>query len=452
LVVDLGFGDAGKGLLCDYLVRATKARWVVRFNGGAQAGHNVVTADGSHHTFSQFGAGSFVPGVQTYLARDVVVHPTALGSEARHLVRAGVTDAMQRMHVDPQCRVTTPFHQASNRVRELLRGAARHGSCGVGVGETVQDSVTTPELTLRFGELKTPERARDKLFALRALKQHEFREQLAAGATPDVQHELLAFTDAELPDRWLAAASDVARQVSRAASSTPTTDSDAVVFEGAQGVLLDERFGFHPYTTYSRTTFEGADEELRRWAFNGDVQRIGVLRSYAVRHGPGPLPTEAGEVTARTQEPHNQTGSWQQRVRKGWLDMVLLDYALRACGGVDCLAVTHLDALRALPDFQYCHAYSGIGSLPLPGNLAEQAALTARLAAAQPSYRTLSPRASPDALREIIAQYSAAPVRFTGYGPRANDVVVSALSSVDDAATTTQIDDRAGQRARLIRD
>jgi len=179
LVVDLGFGDAGKGLLCDYLVRATRAPWVVRFNGGAQAGHNVVTADGRHHTFSQFGAGTFVPGVRTYLARDVVVHPTALASEARHLASVGVRDAMQRIQIDPECRVTTPFHQASNRVRELLRGIARHGSCGVGVGETVHDSLTTPELTLRFAELNTPERVRDKLFALRALKQKEFQEQLA---------------------------------------------------------------------------------------------------------------------------------------------------------------------------------------------------------------------------------------------------------------------------------
>jgi len=144
LVVDLGFGDAGKGLLSYYLVRTTGARWVVRFNGGAQAGHNVVTTDGRHHTFSQVGAGSFVPGVRTYLARDMVVHPTALDSEARHLARVGVADAMRRMHVDPECRVTTPFHQASTRVRELLRGAARHGSCGVGVGETVRDSLKVP--------------------------------------------------------------------------------------------------------------------------------------------------------------------------------------------------------------------------------------------------------------------------------------------------------------------
>jgi adenylosuccinate synthase len=224
-----------------------------------------------------------------------------------------------------------------------------------------------------------------------------------------------------LPDRWLNAASDVARQVS--SDQAPDAARDTVVFEGAQGVLLDERFGFHPYTTYSRTTFESAEAELRRWRFDGDVQRIGVLRSYAVRHGPGPLPTEAADVTARTPEPHNLAGSWQQGVRKGWLDFVLLDYALRACRGVDCLALTHVDALRVFPDFRYCDAYGDIDSLPLPASLLEQEALTARLATVRPLYRTLGPCASADLLCEMLAQYSVGGVRFTSYGPRASDVV-----------------------------
>src|SRR4051812_14869157 len=90
IVVDLGFGDAGKGTITDYLARARGAHAVVRFNGGAQAGHNVVTSDGRHHTFAQFGAASFVPGVRTHLARQMVVHPLALLAEARHLARVGV--------------------------------------------------------------------------------------------------------------------------------------------------------------------------------------------------------------------------------------------------------------------------------------------------------------------------------------------------------------------------
>ncbi len=128
LVVDLGFGDAGKGTLTDWLVRRHGARLVVRFNGGAQAGHNVVTEDGRHHTFAQFGAGSFVPGVRTHLARPTVLHPLAMLVEARHLARKGVPDALERTTVSEGARVITPFHQAAGRLRALARGSGRHGT------------------------------------------------------------------------------------------------------------------------------------------------------------------------------------------------------------------------------------------------------------------------------------------------------------------------------------
>ena len=130
VIVDLGFGDAGKGLLTDYLARQLKAGIVVRYNGGAQAGHNVVTPDGRHHTFSQFGSGTFIPGVKTYLSRDVVIHPGALLVEGAILEGKGIPDAFSRLRVSEQALVITPFHQAANRIREIVRGSDRHGSCG----------------------------------------------------------------------------------------------------------------------------------------------------------------------------------------------------------------------------------------------------------------------------------------------------------------------------------
>src|SRR3954471_16685245 len=122
VIVDLGFGDAGKGLLTDYLVRRTGARMVVRYNGGAQAGHNVVAPDGRHHTFAQFGSGTFVPGVRTFLSRDVVVHPSALPREELALRSAGVTDGFERLSISADALVITPYHQALGRMRELARG------------------------------------------------------------------------------------------------------------------------------------------------------------------------------------------------------------------------------------------------------------------------------------------------------------------------------------------
>src|ERR1700683_2211088 len=119
IVVDLGFGDAGKGLVTDFLTHSMGATLVVRFNGGAQAGHNVVTADGRHHTFSQLGSGTLVPGVRTPPTSRVVVHPTALLLEDAHLESVGVDDALPRLTVSPEALVVTPFHQAACRVREL---------------------------------------------------------------------------------------------------------------------------------------------------------------------------------------------------------------------------------------------------------------------------------------------------------------------------------------------
>jgi len=423
LVVDLGFGDAGKGLITDSLVRRYGAELVVRFNGGAQAGHNVVTAEGQHHTFSQFSSGSFALAVRTHLARDVVVHPTALLVEAEHLARAGVSDALRRISIDPACRVTTPFQQAANRVRELLRGEARHGSCGVGFGETVRDSLVAPELTVHFGDLREPERVRERVFAQRALKLHEFAAIIAGSVDAELRHELRALLDPELANRWLELASRVAREVRSVGDEIVGSEPGSIVFEGAQGVLLDERFGFHPFTTHSRTNFDGALDVLARSGFAGAVQRIGVLRAHAVRHGPGPLPTEDTSVSARTSEPHNQTGPWQQHVRKGWPDLVLLRYALLACAGADSLAVTHLDTLSAFDDYRYCHEYRGLAELQLPTGIGEQEVLTRELSAAEPLYRSLG-SAQPAEFCGLLQEQCGIPVRLTSHGRTAQDVSI----------------------------
>jgi adenylosuccinate synthase len=418
IVVDLGFGDAGKGLLTDYLVRSARAELVVRFNGGAQAGHNVLTGDGRHHTFSQFGSGTFVAGVRTHLARPVVVHPTALRVEADRLALNGVSDAFERLSVDPECRITSPFQQAAGRLRELLRAEAPHGSCGVGVGETVKDALESPERSLRFADLLRPERARERLFAQQAHKAREFEQLRNQQLSAVLEREYSALLDPELPDRWLSAAGLVAQRVRAVRDEELDWRSDSVVFEGAQGVLLDEHFGFHPYTTFSQCGFGGALAVLTNSRFRGDVRRIGVLRSYAVRHGPGPLPTEDERVSAGTVELHNQTGPWQKHVRKGWADLVLLDYALRASGGVDELAITHLDALRAFPEYACCVAYEGSGPLGLPNGIPEQESLTRRLLEARPSYRAIPA----PTLCELIREVCQVNVGLRSGGPTATDV------------------------------
>jgi len=160
IVVDLGYGDAGKGTVVDWLcsprgglARGGEAvRTVVRFNGGAQAGHNVVTADGRQHTFAQFGSGTFTSGVRTHLSRFMLVDPLALAAEAGHLAALGVPDALARLTVDRDALLTTPYHRAANQVRELARGLDRHGSCGMGIGETARYALSYPDDAPRAGD------------------------------------------------------------------------------------------------------------------------------------------------------------------------------------------------------------------------------------------------------------------------------------------------------------
>ena len=177
IVVGLAYGDEGKGTIVEHQVRTRDAKLVVRFNGGAQAGHNVVLADGRHHTFAQFGCGTFA-GAATLLSRHVLVNPSTLLAEARDLAGKGVPDPLRLMHIDREALVTTPFHVAANRLRELTRGDARHGSCGMGIGETVEDARLFPDHAIRIRDFEDATRLRRKLEALQGRKFGEMQQMM----------------------------------------------------------------------------------------------------------------------------------------------------------------------------------------------------------------------------------------------------------------------------------
>jgi adenylosuccinate synthase len=333
---------------------------VVRYNGGAQAGHNVVTPDGRHHTFSQFGSGAFNPQVRTYLSRHVVIHPTALLLEGDILQRKGIPSPFSNIRVSDQALVITPYHQAANRIRELVRDTNRHGSCGVGVGEAVEDGLLHPENCILTGDLHNPALLRRKLQSIRKQK----REQMLAlckefADESSLAHEYEIFERDDVISTWMTSISRINEfglVVNDSVLEHWLHETESVIFEGAQGVLLDADTGFHPYTTWSNCTTTNALALIREMKPNSDVLQIGVMRSYAMRHGPGPLPTESDALSALVSE-HNQYNEWQGRVRYGWFDAVLARYALSVTGGVDFLAVTHMDILRHLKTWKYCTGY-----------------------------------------------------------------------------------------------
>ncbi|MET7804422.1 adenylosuccinate synthetase [Micromonospora chersina] len=408
MVVDLGYGDAGKGTVVDWLCASRPVHTVVRFNGGAQAAHNVVLRDGRHHTFAQFGSGTFRPEVRTHLSRHVVVDPLALAAEADHLTAVGVPDALDRLTVDGEALLATPYHRAANRAREIARGADRHGSCGLGVGEAVAYGLAHPDEAPRVADCAHPAVLRRRLTALR----DRLTAELGPLDAPPVEDCLPAY----------AAFADRVAIVDRA-HLAGVLRAGTCVFEGAQGVLLDEWHGFHPYTTWSTTTFANAEALLAEAGLAGTAQRLGVLRVTTTRHGPGPLVTE--DPALPFADPRNPTNPWQGRFRFGHFDAVAHRYALAAAGGVDGLALTHLDL--AGPALRICRRYDTVDRLtPGPaGDLDRQAALTARLLRARP----LLDEAPTDWPAAVAAELGT-PVLLTSHGPTAEDKVPALTAAV----------------------
>jgi adenylosuccinate synthase len=445
IVVDLGYGDAGKGTIVDWLcARAADAadaadgnasdhpvQAVVRFNGGAQAAHHVL-ARGTRqpapaHPFAQFGSGTFTPGTRTFLSRFMLVDPLALVAEAEHLSELGVRDPFGLVAIDRDALLTTPYHRAANQAREAARGDGRHGSCGLGIGETASYALAHPEDVPRVGDIASPRTLMRKLGKLRdRLPSGPIAGPAAGRAAGPAGGGTSVPPPADIADVYRAVADRVTLtgdgHLKRLLRQGP------VVFEGAQGVLLDEWRGFHPYTTWSTTTFENAETLLRECASGpgGEAAtRLGVTRTYQTRHGPGPFPTE--DPTLVIPEAHNAEGRWQGPFRTGHLDAVALAYAVAVTGGVDAVALTHLDtAGRHAAELRLCRAYDLGGRTVTriePGprhDLAYQESLTAQLLKARPVYEPAG-RKTADDWADAVAGIAGAPVVIRSHGPALTD-------------------------------
>jgi adenylosuccinate synthase len=343
------------------------------------------------------------------------VHPTALLVEAEALGRIGIHDALARLGIDAQCRITTPYHQSAGRLRELLRGTDAHGTCGVGVGETVRHSLAQTDEVIRYGDLHGA--PLDKLMATRATLLAEFLPQCEGIAA--CREELAVLRDETLGQKWMLSARALARNcppLSVDEIAARLQRPGCVLFEGAQGVLLDEWRGFHPHTTWSSTTTAAVESVAARFGIAERIEHYGVLRSYLTRHGTGPLPTHDPSLDALP-EPHNSGDGWQGRFRRGHPDAVLLRYALEAVGPLSGLLVSHLDIFDRGIALKWCESYSHAARLPVSKSedLTHQSALTNLLRDATPSYAA-DPICSADDFLARLASVTAMRVAFGSYG------------------------------------
>ena len=339
VVVGAQWGDEGKGKLVDVL--AERADWVVRYQGGANAGHTVHIGD-AKFVLRQIPSGILHAGVRCAIGNGVVLDPDTLFAEVDRLVADGI-DVEGRLYISDRAHLVLPYHKLldgeSSASKEI-------GTTGRGIGPAYEDKVA--RRGVRVLDLRHPARVR----------------QLVERGVEHANGQLARFTDRRadaeatmqllerLTPRLLSLSEDVGLRVHQAIES-----GAAVLMEGAQGSLLDIDHGTYPFVTSSNTTSGGAAIGAGIAPTAIDAV-LGVVKAYTTRVGHGPLPTEIpGALGERIRELGNEFGAVTGRPRRcGWFDAVVVRYATRV-NGLSGLAVTKLDVLDSLDRIAICTGY-----------------------------------------------------------------------------------------------
>ncbi len=419
VVLGMQWGDEGKGKIVDLLCAAFDA--VVRFQGGNNAGHTVKFGD-RHFALHLIPSGILHPGKRCLLGNGMVIDPDAFFEEVEGLRTAGV-DTDGRLLIADRAHLILPAHRALDRVRERARGRAMIGTTAKGIGPAYEHKAS--RIGLRMCDLAASDlEARVTALLGRIGAELESYGEPALDAATEVERcrawaaRLAPYlrNGAYLLDEWIAR-------------------GDSLLFEGAQGALLDIDHGTYPYVTSSNTSAGGV--ATGSGAAPGAIDgAIGVLKAYTTRVGGGPFLTELDDRIGRfLQERGNEVGTTTGRPRRcGWLDTVVARYS-RILNGVDSIALTKLDVLDTLAEIRICTGYRIGGEVrrEIPSSLDD-------LAAAEPVYRTLPGWQTdtvgtvdfdqlPEAARDYIAVIEdevGAPVGLVSTGPRREETVLRA--------------------------
>ena len=344
-VVILGaqWGDEGKGKIVDLLTERVGA--VARFQGGHNAGHTLVIK-GKKTVLHLIPSGILREGVLCLIGNGVVLSPAALKEEIAELEGQGV-DVRPRLKISPATPLIMPYHIAIDQAREKAAGKSAIGTTGRGIGPAYEDKVA--RRGIRVADLKYPKELQEKLREV--LDYHNFvlknwlkADQVDYQKTLD---EALAFGD--YVDPMIDDVSTTLHQVRKSGGN--------ILYEGAQGALLDIDHGTYPYVTSSNTTVGGAYAGTGVGASDIDYV-LGICKAYATRVGGGPFPTElTDEIGDALRKKGNEYGATTGRPRRcGWIDLVALKRAVQI-NGINGLAITKLDVLDGLPTIKVCIAY-----------------------------------------------------------------------------------------------
>ena len=371
-IVILGsqWGDEGKGKIVDLLMK--EASVVARFQGGHNAGHTLVI-NGEKTVLRLIPSGILHPHVQCLIGNGVVLSPTALLQEMGELEQRGVA-VKERLRISEACVLILPYHVALDHAREKARGKAAIGTTGRGIGPAYEDKVA--RRALRFGDLFDTKRFTAKLEEV--LDYHNFVLQNYHQHEPVDFQQLLDSTLALVPQL------ESMRADVSAILAAHRIAGENILFEGAQGTLLDVDHGTYPYVTSSNTV-AGASCVGTGFGPRHLDYILGITKAYTTRVGSGPFPTElqdeTGQYLAKT---GNEFGSVTGRPRRcGWLDMVIIRRSTQL-NSFSGLCMTKLDVLDNLPTVRICTAYK------LHGNtITELPTEASDLAACEPIYEDM---------------------------------------------------------------
>ena len=344
-VVILGaqWGDEGKGKIVDLLTEDVGA--VVRFQGGHNAGHTLVI-NGRKTVLHLIPSGILREGALCLIGNGVVLSPAALQQEIAELEATGV-DVRSRLKVSPATPLIMSYHIAVDQARERASGAKAIGTTGRGIGPAYEDKVA--RRGIRVADLMYPHELADKLRAVVDYHNFVLTGWLKADAVDyqKVLDEALAFGEYVRP--MIDDVSTVLHDLRRAGKN--------ILFEGAQGSLLDIDHGTYPFVTSSNTTVGGAYAGSGVGARDIDYV-LGICKAYATRVGGGPFPSELNDATGELlRRKGNEFGATTGRPRRcGWIDLVALKRAVQI-SGISGLAITKLDVLDGLPTIKVCIAY-----------------------------------------------------------------------------------------------
>ena len=419
VVIGTQWGDEGKGKVVDWLTE--HAQGVVRFQGGHNAGHTLVIG-GRKTVLRLIPSGILRPGVAVYIGNGVVVSPSALLQEIGELEKAGV-EVRSRLSISPACPLVLPYHVALDQAREGAMGEAKIGTTGRGIGPAYEDKIA--RRAIRLQDLLYPDRFAAKLAPL--LDYHNFvltqYFKTAPVSFEAVRDETLALADALKP-----MVADVAGLLQAARAR-----GESLLFEGAQGALLDIDHGTYPYVTSSNCLAgaaapgSGVGPEFLDYV-------LGIVKAYTTRVGTGPFPTElTDDVGAGLAQRGNEFGSVTGRPRRcGWLDMPALKRSMQL-NGVDGLCITKLDVLDGMPEIRIATGYMVHGTpMPLLPSGADAVAECIPVYEALPGWResTVGLRKFGDlpkharAYLERVEALAGVPIAMVSTGPDRDDTIL----------------------------